>query len=310
LATFKDVLWSQLPEELSELEWARRGWVERKDGKKGVECGLCRATLQVIWDWEQLRDAVLRERESKETSNAENGTQETGVEENGASEAASTKKGTSISDDDMYTTASIDVDSTMLLLKHYQPLLSSGHTGKCPWASRSTDPTILRLPPQQLSFPSLITRLTTLATILPFLPPSERITTPKPVPIALPDSLTVYDERVLQAAITGWSGAKLGTKGILACSTCHRRVGLWLFTTESDNILHLDEEPLDLLSEHKKYCPWTNASVQTGLPAWEYLYKLLEPRGSTKRAREDENDDKDSRFKRLREMLKGVGSKK
>jgi hypothetical protein len=307
LATFKDVLWSQLPEELSELEWARRGWVERKDGKKGVECGLCRATLQVIWDWNRLRDAVLREVESKETPNAENGAQETGVEENVASETASTKKGTSISDNDMYSTASLGFDTTILLSKYYKPLLSSGHSFKCPWASRSTDPTILRLPPQQLSLPSLITRLTTLATILPFLPPSERITTPKPVPIALPESLADYDERVLQAGITGWSGAKLGTKGILACSTCHRRVGLWLFTSESDNILHLDEEPLDLLSEHKNYCPWTNASVQTGLPAWEYMYMLLEPR---KRARGGESDDKERRFKRLREMLMGVGSKK
>src|SRR5579862_1782041 len=66
LATFKDVLWSQLPEELCEIEWARRGWVERKDGKKGVECGLCKAQVEVIWNWDQLRERVIAERAKRQ----------------------------------------------------------------------------------------------------------------------------------------------------------------------------------------------------------------------------------------------------
>src|SRR5271170_5152979 len=84
LSTFKDVLWSQLPEELCELEWARRGWVEREDRKKGVLCGLCVADMEIIWDWNQLREAVIEQRESQESikETAQNGD---GILENGTS---------------------------------------------------------------------------------------------------------------------------------------------------------------------------------------------------------------------------------
>jgi hypothetical protein len=307
LSTFKDVFWSQLPEELCELEWARRGWVQRKDEKKGVECGLCRSHVEIIWNWDQLRETVLAEREAKEEE-----TQGNGTEPNGHSTSPTptpTPAPTKEPEDDIYSSSANDDDATGLLLRHYKPLLSSGHTAKCPWRSRSTDPTILRLSPPNLSLASLTTRLETLNPILPFLPPSERIITPKALPVSLPTALINYDHRILQAGVTGWTGSLLGTRGILNCLTCHRRVGLWLFTadpTDSENAIRMDEEPLDLLAEHKRYCPWTNATVQTGMAAWEYVYALLEPRTSTKRNREEEDSGKESRFKRLREMLKGT----
>ena len=42
-------------------------------------------------------------------------------------------------------------------------------------------------------------------------------------------------------------------------------------------------EELDLLAEHKRYCPWINEDVQTGMAGWEYVFNLVEPRGSSKR---------------------------
>ena len=78
-------------------------------------------------------------------------------------------------------------------------------------------------------------------------------------------------------------------------------MGLWLFTENS--------VALDLVAEHKRYCPWINASVQSGMAGWEYMISFLEPKGSSKRTRDDIGDDgKESRFKRLREMLKRVKS--
>ena len=65
-------------------------------------------------------------------------------------------------------------------------------------------------------------------------------------------------------------------------------------------------EELDLLAEHKRYCPWINQDVQTGMAGWEYVFNLVEPRGSSKRGWEVDGDGKESRFKKLREMLKGV----
>src|SRR5579859_859880 len=137
LATFRDILWSQLPEELCELEWARRGWVEKKDGKKGVGCGLCHGKVEVLWDWERLRHDIVKARETVES--AVNGTDEP----NGTHDE---KKEVESPVNDMYSISSTDGDETDLLLKHYKPLLSTGHTPKCPWSNRSTDPTILRLP--------------------------------------------------------------------------------------------------------------------------------------------------------------------
>lgn len=309
LSTFKNVFWSQLPDELNELEWARRGWVERKDSVRGVECNLCKARVEVIWDWEQLRDKILGERETaKEAADGEvNGEHEaTETNGNGPKSLTPTSQNTP-ADDDIYSQSEKD-GGTDLLLQHYKPFLSSGHTSKCPWSTRTADKTILRLSPQHLNLPSLTTRLQSLLPILPSLPPSERILTPKPLPVSLPTSLADYDHRLLQADITGWSGSLLGSRGLLTCATCHRRVGLWLFTQpkNEDNELRWEEEPLDLVKEHKGYCPWVNKEVQTGgMTGWEVLMSLLEPR-KRKLLEEDDKGGKESQFKRLREMLKGV----
>jgi len=304
--------------------------VERRDGKKGVECGLCHGNVEVIWDWNQLRESVLKQRQLQEESTVENATenaqdtatdktatQESGItpkeptsttngkglDENtdrGGTNRDITKEGDSKEEDIYSMQPTDDTESTNLLLKHYTPLLSSGHTTKCPWRSRTTDITVLRLPPQLLSLPSLQTRLATLTPILPFLPSTERILTPKPLPTNLPKSLEDHDPRLVSIGITGWSGSLLGNKGILTCATCHRRVGLWLFVEEGRM------EELDLLAEHKRYCPWINQDVQTGMAGWEYVFNLVEPRGSSKRGWEVDGDGKESRFKKLREMLKGV----
>jgi hypothetical protein len=315
LGTFRDVFWSQLPEELREIEWARRGWVERKDGIKGVECGLCKAQVEVTWNWDKLRERIIAERESSEAEEQED-VPEGSISESGLtmSPTPGPRSESNQGKEEIYSKEAVDdTEATSLLLQHYKPLLSEGHTKKCPWATRSTDLTILRLPPAQLTLPSLTTRLTSLQPILPFLPTSERVLTPQPLPISLPSQLHEYDHRLLQAGITGWSGSLLGNRGILHCSTCHRRVGLWLFTSSSStSSLHWEEENLDLLKEHKSYCPWINSAVQTGMAGWEYLFALLEPKRETKKRERTEDEDdgssqsKESRFKRLREMLKGI----
>ena len=86
-------------------------------------------------------------------------------------------------------------------------------------------------------------------------------------------------------------------------------MGLWLFKSTSENdddILKLDVESLDLIAEHKSYCPWINGQVQSGMAGWEYVYEAVEPRGTLKRNRDGNDDEKESRFKRLRDMLKGI----
>ena len=321
LATFKAVFWGQLPEDVCEFEWARRGWIERRDRRRGVECGLCHASVQVVWDWNQLREKVLEDRrllaeKNEENSVAKGGEKENETDENGIGEspAPGNHEKNRVenvvetgqwpnSDDDIFATGAADEEQgTALLLKYYTPLLSSGHKSKCPWASKSTDTTVLRLSPQLLSLSNLQSRLTSLSSILESFPSSNRTFLPKPLPASLPSSLTEFDPRTIQAGVAGWSGQILGKRGMLACGTCHRRVGLWTFTKE-------DGDSLNLIAEHKRYCPWVNAAVQTGMAGWEYVFALLEPKTSLgKRGREGEDggDVKENRIKKLREMLKSL----
>ena len=312
LSTFKDVLWSSLPEELCELEWARRGWVERSDGKKGIMCGLCHADVEIIWNWNRLREVVFQQRESQKSAQqaAANGNDtDENVSSNVTAGSPHPEPCSSNSEDLYLKEATDDSDSTNFLQAHYTPLLSAGHTVKCPWRTRKTDLNVLRLPPTSLSLPSLISHLSTLSPILSFLPDTSEISPPKPLPVSLPAGLQEFDPRLVQAAITGWYGGRLGDKGILRCTTCHRRVGLWLFKSPSEgdeNILDLDVGPLDLITEHKSYCPWINGQVQGGMAGWEYVYEVIEPRGSLKRSRDGNDAEKSSRFKRLRDMLKGI----
>jgi hypothetical protein len=307
-----------LPDELGELEWARRGWVEKRDGISGVTCDLCKATVEVIWDWERLRGKVLSERAAKEEEREKeketekekeqvNGTNRTSDTNGTNSTSTPTTTQSSPTEDDLYSQCGDGTDSD-LLLQHYKPLLSSGHTTKCPWSTRPADITVLRLPPPLLSISTLISRLNSLTPILSSFPPADRILTPKPLPISLPTSLADYDYRLLQAGITGWSGSLLGTRGLLTCTTCHRRVGLWLFMESGkENDLGLEDEPLDLIKEHKKYCPWINKDTQMmGMAGWEVLLSLLEPRKRKLQEEGEEKHGKESQLKRLREMLKGI----
>jgi len=46
-----------------------------------------------------------------------------------------------------------------------------------------------------------------------------------------------------------------------------------------ENDLGLEDKQLDLVKEHKKYCPWINKDTQMiGMVWWEVLLSFLEPR--------------------------------
>jgi C3HC zinc finger-like/Rsm1-like len=291
LSTFKDILWSQLPEELCELEWALRGWIQRKDHKKGVECSLCHANI-IVWNWDELPELPIT---NKIPEQAE---KENGVKGSLASDAPSPVPIPELPDFTQKNPTS-ETEAIELLLSHYKPLLSIGHNAKCPWRPRSTEPTVLRIPPQQLMLAALKTRLETFHPTLSFLPPPERIVAPKPTPDELSNGLSEYDPRILQAGLTGWTATLIGLNAILTCDTCHRRVALWLFVGRDNDELGI-EVKLDLLTEHKKYCPWINGRIQTGDPGWEQMYSQLIPSSGLKRPRESEDE---SQFKRLRRMF-------
>ncbi|KAJ8607051.1 hypothetical protein MRB53_040560 [Persea americana] len=74
---------------------------------------------------------------------------------------------------------------------------------------------------------------------------------------------------------------------IATCDACFRRLGLWLYVPPAASISPAPESqptlpPLDLVSNHRSYCPWINADSQAspeslaGLPAWQVLVRNIE----------------------------------
>ena len=96
-------------------------------------------------------------------------------------------------------------------------------------------------------------------------------------------------------AVFGWQGHihdRLGAQlGSLSCHACFRVLGLWLFKSKEVNeageeIIGPAMNGLDVITEHRDYCPWRNPASQNGLKAtskpgksamagWEIVIRVL-----------------------------------
>jgi hypothetical protein len=99
----------------------------------------------------------------------------------------------------------------------------------------------------------------------------------------------------LQMALCGWEGYshhRLGPQlGSVSCQACFRVLGLWIF--KSKKVSEDGEEVegglmnrLDVVKEHRDYCPWQNPASQSGhkatskeagtsLAGWEVVLRVL-----------------------------------
>jgi len=96
-------------------------------------------------------------------------------------------------------------------------------------------------------------------------------------------------------ALCGWEGhihERLGEQlGSVSCQACFRVLGLWIFKSKEVNeageeLAEAVVNHLDVVKEHREYCPWKNAASQNGQKAttqtstsamagWEVLLRLL-----------------------------------
>lgn len=105
------------------------------------------------------------------------------------------------------------------------------------------------------------------------------------------------NEQALALAFLGWQAESGHISGLAICEACFRRLGLWLFkrkTTDPEAPeTAADEEEasmsrLDILGEHRDYCPWINPLSQSGggtpkkgssglseLAGWEILARIV-----------------------------------
>ena len=83
------------------------------------------------------------------------------------------------------------------------------------------------------------------------------------------------DKDAIALAIFGWQAESDRIKGLITCTACFRRLGLWLFMrkrrppSHSNSLGEDDEEEapmssLHVLEQHRDYCPWINAATQNG----------------------------------------------
>ncbi|KAI9663598.1 MAG: hypothetical protein M1829_006057, partial [Trizodia sp. TS-e1964] len=299
LSTFRQVdKWSAKPALVNEVQWARRGW--SCVGKERVRCvGGCDKEVFV-----KLEKSIK------------------GIEKPQSDEEA-VKSDAEAEDWDKTVGAEI--------VEKYAAMITTEHDINCPWQTRGCDDTIYRLPlsDASISVPALQTRYKSLLQISSELP--DTLSVPPDLEFAslleclpLEFSSLLTDESsaslttptpinntALTLALFGWhSEGNYGhINGLITCSACFRRLGLWLFKppinpsstvkTESASPIEEDEYPsmsrLDVVGEHREYCPWVNVLSQNGkkrslevsnqaafkdnLCGWQALSEILKSEG-------------------------------
>ncbi|KAG8532916.1 uncharacterized protein KY384_002794 [Bacidia gigantensis] len=314
LKTFRFVdKWAAKPEGVGEVEWAKRGW--SCVGRERVRClGGCEGEVVV-----SLEGAV---RGGREEGDVGEGKGEDGEDEGREGEE----------DEETWRE-----DAQKVLVEKYAEMMATAHEGSCLWRRRGLpviNPTI--------ALEGLRTRYQSLIKMAAELP--EMMSTPDSLdlaklgewcrPAVLPSSntnATAVDgaaaeaEQVNTSALTlalcGWQAEEDGhISGLATCTACFRRLGLWLFKGpadggggEGDVGREASMARLDVVDEHRDYCPWVNAISQNGggrrtsldsLAGWEILVRAV--RNSAKRWRE-EASERESERGEARAGVNGVG---
>lgn len=106
--------------------------------------------------------------------------------------------------------------------------------------------------------------------------------------------LAEINKVALLMALFGWQGHdhdRLGPQmGSVSCQACFRVLGLWIFKSKEVNeageeVVGPTMSCLDVVKEHRDYCPWQNAVSQngkgpvktstTGMAGWEIILRIL-----------------------------------
>ena len=149
--------------------------------------------------------------------------------------------------------------------------------------------------PTNLSTPAAVDICTIILELGPefFQSPQSGLATPAGEPAPPP----AINEQALIFALFGWQAEAGHISGLAVCEACFRRLGLWLFKSRSRSTIGseaavVEEEAsmsrLDVIEEHRDYCPWINAASQNGgvtptnrtpglseLAGWEILARVI-----------------------------------
>lgn len=289
LKTFSSVsLWHPKPDAISEVEWAKRGWV--CVGVNTVACrGGCEKRVVVSLD-------LTRQLSGEGSDGAGDGGEE--VDEAGSESAMEDA-----------------------LVERYQRLIVDGHAQTCLWHKAGCKDDIYHLQVVRPSVwqPELKKRYHLLRQIddatrdikvksLPHdtsasLPP-ERLLAEMPSDMLGPNDHSPSSEssvRALEIALHGWRGSQDSGNELLHCDACFQRVGLWMYQpdykpsrTSSDDDAEEDSATVDLVELHRDHCPWRNSITQkasgslSGLNASQILQRVISTYAREQRRKSDE----------------------
>ncbi|GLB02336.1 hypothetical protein AtubIFM57258_003681 [Aspergillus tubingensis] len=260
LETFRRVdRWAPKPSAISEVEWAKRGWI-CTDVARVTCAGNCGGSVVV-----KLPDEL----DELDGFDAEK------VQERKEVRAK--------------------------LVDEYAERLVKGHGETCPWRNKGCDATIHRLPlaNPEIAISGLEKRYSNLVKMADQLPAVDVMQTPQSFDLdmlikILPASFNGSEESTRTESIEsnaegedgkenaqnsepepsvlknafilaffGWDSVPDGTAGLVGCSVCFRRLGLWMYKPKpnGDEALY---DSLEVLNEHMDYCPWVNGKAQSG----------------------------------------------
>lgn len=116
-------------------------------------------------------------------------------------------------------------------------------------------------------------------------PPSPTPSSPSNPSPNTTTSLSPINTSALALALFGWRAEEGHVVGLATCSACFRRLGLWLFKPASESPSHSSMDRLDVVGEHRDYCPWISPLSQNGatsrrtsldgLAGWEALLRAV-----------------------------------
>ncbi|KAK0667549.1 C3HC zinc finger-like-domain-containing protein [Cercophora samala] len=272
LATFQELTdWTPKPERISEIEWAKRGWVCL--GKERVRCTLCEREVTVkIGRGREVEGEVGREMEAEVVKRYESLMQEDGHGE------GCLWRGRGCDDSLLRLPLPNSKWALTALRQRYDELCQ--RKDFLPYEFN------LRLP-EGLDLEVVVGWL-----------PRTFFTEPAPTEGGQRKEGEV-NRPALALALMGWQGLtnpRLGNAPIpnsASCHACLRRLGLWMFKSrqinpETNEILEpAPMDHLDPVREHRFFCPWKNGEVQRNpgakllpkgdkeKPAWEVLLEVL-----------------------------------
>ncbi|WPG98979.1 Hypothetical protein R9X50_00178100 [Acrodontium crateriforme] len=291
LKTFSSVsLWHPKPEEISEVEWAKRGWVCVDVNTVGCRGGCER---RVVVDMA----SVAKKMDADDGSDGDERDPDELEQDQEAFEA--------------------------MLAERYKALIPEGHAENCLWRQDGCKDDIyhVQVIRPKVWQPELRTRYLSLLDIADSIRdvntiplehntsnvlPLDRVWQELSKQLLSPPSDPPVPElstKAIEFALHGWRGSSDTGNDLLHCDTCFQRVGLWMYQPgyKSTHAASSSPEPqeagsstINLAETHREYCPWRNPTSQkaagtlSGMNASEILQRVVSTYAREQRRKSDQ----------------------